>query len=220
MFLNRSLFPITSKLAFIDSGVSDIVDDFIKWQAPLVGKHNNSLIRKELNLDFENTLKSLCPLNTVEKRNFLFIPTKPNWTLFLDNGHTGTDRTIPEVLSKHLNTNSIYVCYDNTTVETLFEFYSNGNIVRFIGTIKENNWKFFQIGNPFDFEDLSEFKKRIVKDRFNYVLLKKYLLHFKIDTESSNFFYLDKTILIQKVGLKFEQTKELTIEEAEQYFKK
>lgn len=57
---------------------------------------------------------------------------------------------------------------------TMFTYYK-GNKERVIYSIRENKWVFYQEGEPLDFEDINNYKKRKISERFNSSILHKYL---------------------------------------------
>ena len=214
--LNENLYPITSRFAFIQTNINDVVEEFLNWKTPLVAAHNNSFVKLLPAKDLKSTLLSLCPLTVVELRRFLFIPTKNNWTMILDSSHMGTDRTIPEVLSEFLHAHMIYVAigpYGN-----LFEMYNSGNLVRFIGVAKEGKWKFYDEGIRQDFEKTEFYTKRIIKERLTSAMIVEYLRHFEIDL-SDNSLDAYSAILVSKKGPMFNATKELSLIEAQNFFR-
>jgi hypothetical protein len=224
MLLNNSLFPITSQIAFLKADLQEVKNEFLKWQNPLVDKFDNHFDFKTLNLSIEDTLKSLLPLTIAERRRYILIPTLNNWVCLIDNGHTGTDRTVPEVLGKRLNCKTIFAIYDFQTEDTLLDIFdaktSNFDLIRSISAINENGWKFEQYGNIQDFENIEYYKSRQIKKRFNYNILQEYLEKIGINISDINFYKPHDTILIEKQGKMFDSTKELSLVEAQLYFKK
>ena len=221
--LFERLKPITSKVAFIKADINQIVEKFLEWQSPLIAEHKNSFERTSINHTLENALLRLCPLTTVELRKYLFIPTNSPWVAFFDNGHMGTDRTAPEVLSKMLNTECVYVVCDADTGETLLDIYGKNSsaetdLIRSIAVIKEGGWKFYQYGTPLPFEDLEKYKARLIKNRFNLSMLNDYLKKFSIDIFNETFYCPDTAMLLSKSGPKFEATVELTLQQAQRFF--
>lgn len=217
---NANLYPITSAIAFINETPELIVNELIKWQTPLIEKYKNSLSTVQINEDFTNTLLSLCPLTTAERRKYLLIPINSEWTAFFDNGHTGTDRTAPKVLGRKLNKSTIYVSSSKSLEENTFEYYgikdNEYQLIRSIAVIKESKWEFHQYGKMFDFENTDTYKSRIIKSRFTNEILVHYLNHLGISLNNLNY---NNSILVSKVGPKFEQTKELSLEEAQNFFR-
>lgn len=221
---NNELHPITSSIAFIQKDIKTVVNEFIKWQEPLINKHNNSFKTNVINNDLRNTLLDLCPLTTIERRRYLFIPTKSEWTAFFDNGHTGTDRTAPEVLGKKLNAKVIYISFNQLSEENVFEYYNlkddNYDLIRSISVIKESKWEFHQYGDYLPFENIDKYKLKPIKERFTINLLNDYLKQFNINIFDENFYDTEKeSILLNKIGQKFNDTKELDLNQAQTFFK-
>ena len=220
---NNNLYPITSHFAFIKANIDDIKNRFIEWQNPLVSEANNKLQIKHLKLNLKDTLLSLCPLTSVEKRRYLLIPTSSEWVCFLDNGHTGTDRTAPEVISKSLNCESAFIVYDDFTKSTLLDVFKivNGNVdlVRSIYAIKDSKWEFEIYGDIQDFENPEYYKARQIKDRFNMNILNEYLEKLDIHVFDENFYNSTESIFFEKKGKMFDLTQELSLKQAQNFFK-
>jgi hypothetical protein len=221
--LFKELSPITTKIAFICGDINIIVKTFLEWQTPLISAHNNSFKKTILTTDLKSTLMELCPLTTGEKRRYLFIQTTNNWVAFFDNGHTGTDRSAPEVLSKKLKSKHIYISYNFDTKEVLFDYYdligNNFDLIRSIATIKEGKWIFHQYGTPLLFEKTEYYKSKQIKNRFNIEILLAYLTEFDINVFNENYYAPKKgAILLNKQGPKFNTTKTLQLNEAQDFF--
>jgi hypothetical protein len=215
--------PITTKVAYIKGDINQIIEKFLEWQSPLAAEHKNSFEKIQVTNTLEKILLELCPLTTAERRKYLFIPTQSQWVAFFDNGHTGTDRTLPEVLSQLLNTDCIYVVCDIDTEETVIDIFgaSNNNetnLVRSIAVIKESGWKFYQYGTPLHFEKQELYQARVIKNRFNRTILIEYLNQIGIDIYNETFYNSKKAVLLSKHGPKFENTKELTLQQAQVFF--
>ncbi len=217
---NGKIKPITTRMACIKGDINYMINKFVEWQLPLIVEHKNTFNKALLN---ENVLLQLCPLTTTERRKYLFIPTQSPWIAFFDNGHTGTDRTIPEVLSKILNTECIYVGFDVDTGETVLDIFGPTNndatdLVRSIAVIKESGWKFYQYGQPLPFERQEMYKERIIKNRFNHTVLTGYLKQMEIAIYNEAFYDSQRAVLLTKHGPKFENTRELSLKQAQAFF--
>ncbi len=225
MLLNNKLYPITSQMAFLKANIEDVKTEFLKWQNPLVEKFDNHFDFKEINQTLNKVLETLLPLTTSERRRYILIPTKNDWVCLLDNGHIGTDRTVPEILGKRLKCRTIFSVYDYQTENTLLDIFdtkekdSNFDLIRSISSINENGWEFEQYGNVQNFENTEYYKLRQIKKRFNFNILKEYLLKIGIDAFNDEFYNSKKSILIEKKGQMFNTTKELSLEEARTFFK-
>jgi len=221
---NDELHPISSTIAFIENDINTITSELIAWQNPLINKFNNTLQSKVINEDLKKTMLSLCPLTTIEKRRYLLIPTKSKWTAFFDNGHMGTDRTAPEVLGEKLNSKVIYISFDTIEEENVFDYYDlidgDYGLKRAISVTKESKWEFNQYGNALSFEDIEKYKLRTIKERFTIDMLNNYLKEFSIDIFNEDFYNtLDGSMLINKIGPKFKDTRELSLQDTKEFFK-
>src|SRR5262245_28318856 len=85
------LAPITNTIGFIRCDCSRAAQAFFDWQEGIQTKRGVSLIEGKIHGDFESAIRRLLPLTSVERRRYLFVPTRSAWTAFLDNGHQGTD---------------------------------------------------------------------------------------------------------------------------------
>lgn len=219
--LFNELYPITSKSAFIEGDINNLVDIFIEWQNPLIQKNKNSFQISTIKGSLSEALKKLVPLTTGERRRYLFIPTQNQWVAYFDNGHTGTDRTAPTVLGQKSNSKNIYFSFDNNTEETTFELYdklqNEIKLIRSIAVLKESKWEFDQYGSPLPFEKTENYSTRQIKKRFNIDLLTEYMKSLEIDAFNQNY-YQNDAILIEKVGPIFPSTKQLSLEEAQNFF--
>lgn len=221
---NNELYPITSTVAFIQADLDSIVKEFISWQTPLIANHNNTFETITIKEDLKDTLLSLCPLTTTERRRYLFIPTKNNWVAFFDNGHIGTDRTAPEILGQKLKSKVIYASLNNTTEENTFEYYDmlhdEFELIRSVAVIKESKWEFHQYGKPLTFEHPENYTIKPIKKRFTSEILLEYLNYLGIQADDENFYDTKKgAILLNKKGPKFENTKELDLNAAKSFFR-
>ena len=224
VLFDDKLRPITTKIAYIKADINLIIKEFVNWQTPLISEFNNTFSILKIKDDFKKTLLHLCPLTTAERRRYLFLPTQSEWVAFFDNGHTGTDRTVPEVISKNLKAECVYISYDSTTEETLFDYYkeidnNEVDLFRSIAIIKEGGWKFYQYGNPLSFEKQENYKIRQIKSRFNLKILSEYLKKLNINAFDESYYNTStEAILLDKQGSKFENTKELTLQQAQSFF--
>ena len=224
VLFDDKLRPITTKIAYLKTDIDLIIENFTNWQIPLIAKHDNTFSKHTIVSNLKKTLLHLCPLTTAERRRYLFVPTQSKWVAFFDNGHTGTDRTIPEVLSKNLNAECVYFSYDPNTEETLFDYFKKVDnneidLSRSIATINDGGWKFHQYGTPLLFEKQENYKIRQIKSRFNLNLLSEYLKNLGINAFEENYYNTSKgSILLDKHGRKFDNTKDLTLEQAQDFF--
>jgi hypothetical protein len=213
---NHKLSPITQSMAFLRGDLNKIVHEFIAWQTELVAANNNVLVKKKLSSDLFSMFMALCPLTSGECRRYLFVPTKGEWVLFLDNGHLGTDRSAPYVLGELLSVDLVYATHEPISETTMFEYCGvrdgGFDTIRAISVSKEGKWGFEQYGNPLPFEQLGRYKERQIKKRFDLPLLAGYLKHLGIEAFDEKF-YQTNAVLVEKSGPLYEQTREFSIEQ-------
>jgi hypothetical protein len=118
------------------------------------------------------------------------IETKQNSSIeaFFFNSSTKPDKTImiasPEdgwynlgsKISKQLPCGRYYflLCDESVPEPMNFFRYTNGNIERSVYSMKEGKWIFYQQGEALSFEDLSNYKQRMIKKRVTRQILIDY----------------------------------------------
>jgi len=206
------------KIAFIKADISDVQNELVNWQTPLVKKHNNSLSLERINGNFNSAYEKLFPLTTVEIRRYIILPTMSQWVGIMDNSSIGTDRTCPFVLAERLKTEHIFMFYNKISEECLidyFDFIENElTLIRTVGVTKENGWKFHQYGKPLGFEQTENYSNKVVKSRFKFNQLDLFLQYFGINAFKENYYMPENSaVLIKKAGPLFPATREIAFEE-------
>lgn len=213
--------PITKEIEFIECDAKTAADAFQEWQTPIQSARGVRLNRRELAGDFPAKLECLLPLTSHEARRILFLPTRSNWTAYLDSGWRGTDASAVRFLSKTIGCRGIRaVCAPDTMRKTptgelgrygatILEVYAADasgcsflNVQRSIFAANDGGrWKFGANGQPFAFEDLERYTARQIRDRFTPEMLDEYLRHFGIDFFSPDFYDVAQpAYLISKEG--------------------
>jgi hypothetical protein len=208
------LAPITDTIGFLRCEPEDAASYFVDWQTEIQIKRGVSVKSNRLSGDIIADMRKLLPLNNVEKRRFLFIPTRSNWTAFLDNGRQGTD-TFPVMsyLAGKMSCAAVsetYVPegYNTRYAATLFEMYGPEkteflNIVRSVGAGFDGaKWSFSATGEVQPFEDVQQYSNRVIKKRFTGEMLKEYLNHLEIAAFDESFYCPngEPAILVEKFG--------------------
>ena len=124
----------------------------------------------------------------------------PNIVFFMSNMSDGF-MTLCRQLRKSLHCESIEcrLCKnDNPFPLNEFCYTNPTGEVRYIRSMKEDKWSFFEMGKPLSFEDLSLYKKRLHKDKMNIDIIFRYLKEMGIYFET-----IDKKI---KECYSFERT--------------
>ena len=198
----------TSKLDvyFIKAAINKIRDTLLSWQRPLIKKQNNNTLSAEnINGDINSAWQQLLPLTAGEIRRYLLVPTNSEWVALLDNSSSGTDGTCPYVVAQRLKAKMIRVSCDKNTSENLVDYAAvvkdRYQPVRSVGVIKEDGWEFVQYGKPFLFEETKKYRNDVIKSRFTFSQLHRFLKHFGIDAFNDKFYMpLGTAILIKKIG--------------------
>ncbi len=201
-------------MGFVKADITKINEVLIKWQTPLVARNSNSIVSEEIIGDFNSAYEKLLPLTSGEIRRYLLIPTTSDWVGIMDNSWLGTDRTCPSVLAKLLKTQHIFMICSPASEEFLVNYdrfiVDSLVIIRSVGVMKENGWKFQQFGTPLNFEQIEKYKNRVIKSRFTFDQLNEFLHHFKINAFDPKFYMpQNSALLISKRGPYFPATKEI-----------
>ncbi|WP_429402461.1 hypothetical protein [Paraburkholderia sp. MM5482-R1] len=102
-------------------------------------------------------------------------------------------------LSKSIRGN-IYIfhfdCSGSSDMFNGFSLLADGINVRTVYAMKDPKWKFFENGDSLWFEDRECYKKRIISERVNKPILKKYCNSLNLNVEDDNFWRLDGESLL------------------------
>lgn len=130
------------------------------------------------------------PIGTNHPRKFILWEPKEKLgtTIFLSNLSDGWN-TLSYILSRKFNIELIEIAtsnYEDKNPMYLFH-YMKGETERIVRVMVDEKWQFYQAGTPFSFEDQESYKKRIIKQRFNYTMIRDYLLNFGWNIDSDKF---------------------------------
>lgn len=212
--LGGKFAPITNTIGFIQCECTRISQDFFDWQQGIQAKRGVSLIKTEIHGGLESAIQKLLPLTSVERRRYLFLPTRSQWTAFLDNGHQGTDVFAPlSYLAKILSCEAVRATYAREVLgkrypAVILEMYGPNrsvflNYVRSIGVGYDGKkWTFVSSGEVQPFELVDQYTNRSVKDRFTPEMLDRYLKVLGIDAFDPAFYRPNDqpALLIEKTG--------------------
>ena len=226
------LTPITSEIGFLEIGVIDSATTFAAWMGKLEKERGGLLRQESVSSDLETTIRRLLPLTNVDTRRWLFIPTKGPWTVYLNNGHTGSDNSSLSHLARLCKCRAVRAaaiahtfCRKTKTGQfgaTIFELYGNTmadghNSLRGISaTHDEYKWSFHADGAPLPFEDVSRYEKRAIAERFPKDLLRDYLRNLDIDMFSDDFYASEKgAVLFERTSTQYRSVQEYSLNEAQ-----
>lgn len=191
-----------SDIAFINGSFDHVLDTYAKWKKRVLhdGRH---LVYEERDEDLMDSLNTLYPLSSLEQRKSIIIETQSDWIAIFGNGYMSSDlHGIVSYASLTMRTSGINIGFtDDSGVKNKAPFgscqwefikYNGKGLIereRVISLINEGtSWKFFQRGEPFEFENQSNYQKSPKKNRFNLEMLESYLSHFDIHVFSEEFY--------------------------------
>jgi len=90
---------------------------------------------------------------------------------------------------------------ENENLINSFTFWNNGKNQRVVYTIKDPKWLFYEQGNPLWFENVENYKKRLIRDRLNFEILVSYCEKIGIYILNKNFFASeDNAIYLEQIN--------------------
>lgn len=222
--LKNKYQPLTTTIYFLETELKSAVKTFLEWQEPLAINHERTLETDMLIGDFAHNLIKLLPISTIEIRKYLFQATHGDWVAFVDNSILGTDGSAPSVLSDILNCRMLRMtCSDNGNIFEYKNPIAKNELdkLRTISVTKESGWGFHTYGELLPFEKPEYYKAKKIKDRLNKEILEEYFLNFNIQLFNETFYNNSgdvSAILIRKEGPLYKNAKQLTLEQAQNYF--
>lgn len=206
--------PITDTIGFIRCGPAQVADFFVEWQRPIQERRGVSFSSRSITGSLEAKISHLIPLTSVERRRYIFVPTRSNWTAFLDNGHQGTDAFSPlSYMADKLRCEAVRVTYTPGTrgssdLAVIWELYGphiveSSNTIRAVFVADDGNGLIFsQSGKVQAYEYAEKYSNRLKRDRFTPQMLDLYLRALGIEAFDENFYQPDDqaAILVEKSG--------------------
>jgi len=226
--------PITSEIGFLESNPFSCAEAFVSWQTPIHSRRGVSLITSCVGNQIPSLFTSLLPLTSIERRRYLFAPTRSKWTAYFDNGWAGGDpaSTISYLAGQMKCRGVRAVCIPHTIKSdansnrgrygaVILEVY-NGTDSKEHGADRSiyvsndgGRWVFGANGKQLEFENVETYKARAVRDRFTPDLFSQYLKALGIDVFSDSFYLApEKAFIVSKVGPAVEGSKEYSLEQA------
>jgi hypothetical protein len=211
---SRKFAPITDTIGFLRCDSDRVAKAFLDWQSGIQNKRGVALVESKIQGELESEIRRLLPLTSVERRRYLFIPTRSNWTAFFDNGHQGTDAfSHISYLAEKLACEGIRVTFisDSQSEQypaTILEIFGPNktdflNRVRSISVAFDGRrWVFSAEGAVQPFEDIQRYTDRVMKNRFTSEMLEAYLEHLEIEAFDERFYGPngEAAIFVEKVG--------------------
>lgn len=209
--LLSQLAPITDTIGFLECPADEAANAFLDWQRGIQAARGVRVTASVVSGPLHEALRSLLPLTSVERRRFLFAPTKSLWTAFFDNGHRGTDAFAPvSFLAQRIGCRGIRATQVRETPTahgaTILEIYGPRptdwlNYIRSVAAAgNDGKWTFHASGEVQPFEQPERYKARLAKDRFTADLLASYLEAMGLAALDENFYLPGEATLIEKTG--------------------
>ncbi len=186
--LDNRFAPVTWEIGFLETTAENAAHAFLEWESPVQAERGVRVERRQVEGCLSELLCALAPLTSVERRRFLFLPTKSGWTAFFDNGWQGTDVFPPmSYLAQHLRCRGLRAVavpdearFGPSRGAVIMEIYGPKetdflNYERSLSVAIDNGWTFDEGGTPLPFEDTARYRSRRIRDRFTVEMLDTYL---------------------------------------------
>jgi len=232
--------PITDFMGFIQCEVNQLVKEFIDWNNEIIEqfKYEDKIVKTTVTGSLNEILLSLFPLISGSSNRFLFIPTKINWTVLLDNNYRGTDKSKIGYLAERVGCMSIFIgARRHTFVKgkkrgkprsgqpgvRIISVYGPEqtqwlNLIRHISLYHDvGKWVFETFGEPLPFENVDAYKNKQKEDRFTIEMIDQYSAEFGLRPFDEDFYISPQAQLVEITGypnnesemLKFNSLKEV-----------
>ncbi len=215
LLLAGRLAPITSEIGFLEAPSESVAAAFASWHDAVAPPGVRYACRRPRAQSLEALLRQLCPLVTVERTKYLFLPTQSErWTAYFDNGANGGDpATVMSVLAERMGCNGVRVCVQQDTIEkggafgaTIFELYGPAqtnflNHVRGISVANDGGrWTFDTNGEVQPFERTDQYQARRIRDRFTPAMLGEYCAAMGIVVFAESFYRVEGAVVVERQG--------------------
>jgi hypothetical protein len=187
---------------------------FVEWQEGIQAERGVSLAKRQVCDELQSAVRQLLPLTSVERRRYLFIPTRSNWTAFLDNGHQGTDVfSTLSFLAEKLHCNAMRATYvpegrRKQFPAAIFELYGPDrtdflNYTRSVAVSYDGaKWAFSSSGEVQSFEHVVRHSSQKIRDRFTPEMLLEYTKALSVRMYDEDYYAADGecAYLVEKSG--------------------
>jgi hypothetical protein len=161
------------------------VEAFCAWQRPIQAARGVQVTCRTVSGSLDALLEQLLPLTIVEERRFLVLPTHAPWTAFFGNAYRGADvASVMRILAEDLQCQTVRLVASSGT-------RSYGALILEVWTpnpqggppgsrsiaLADDGGKirFEAFGEPLDFEDTQQYQHEVVRSRFSFEALRRYL---------------------------------------------
>jgi hypothetical protein len=210
--LEEAFAPTTSTVGFLHAALSKSTDALCQWRKSL---HGEQAVRvHNFRESLPEVLRRLSPLTGGSRPRELLVATQNSeWTAYFDCGLTGTDaESAIGYLSQKLGCEGLYVTTIPHTIEGAYEqpgrygavklviFGPRGasplGYVRIVSVVHDGRrWVFDEDGDPQPFENLTRYRARRVRDRFDSETLAQYCAKLGLHPFVEDFYVPSATLI-------------------------
>ena len=216
-------------MGYLETSAEVAAEAFVEWQRSLSTNMGASFSIGEVDGPLSAILEAALPITSPSSR-FLFIPTGSAWTAFTQNSFQGADTGPIAILAEDLGIRTVRIATvpDTDRVEgarprgrygaCIFELYGgevrdNSNNERTVSLMDEGGtWSFHTSGSPLPFEDTKRYRRRRVRERFDFDLLDEYLQQLGIWAFDEGF-YRSPGVLVERHSDRGDNIEELALED-------
>jgi hypothetical protein len=229
--LDNRFAPVTFKWGFIESPFAQFSEAFTRWQDQLDAKFGTRTERKNFPAPLSESLLALEPLTTPLDR-YLLTETRSGWSAIFANGLRTNDvyspvSYLPTVLGcRGLEIASVpdrSDCADKDGLQIYgavkFALYGPNktdwlNRIRSISVTNDvTGWEFVAQGEVQPYEQIENYRKRKIVDRFTPEMLESYCVALGIDLFNPGF-YGEQSLLVHTTKRAATQGPIMSISEA------
>lgn len=207
ILLNEDLYPFSFSIGFLEISLPELNSGFLRWKENI----RQSVQSEPADRPFVANFSRLEPLTT-QPKTYLFYSCASGWIAYVNNGARGPD-VMPLVchLSQQFRCRAVIAtCIPHTLKNDAdtrkgvfgavqFELYSSHptdflNMERSVGVAYESRWRFDQAGKVQPFEEVDNYSKRIVTEKFTVDMLRRYCEALGIKVDERDFYVGPGTI--------------------------
>jgi hypothetical protein len=204
--LNNDFAPVTFRFGFVETSFPSLCAAFEQWHGKTDAKFGLKTEFRMIVAPLATALLSLDPLTTPLDR-YLLVETRSNWIAIFANGLRVNDVFSPvSYLPLLLNCRGLEVGHepDRSKSErkdlirmwghTLFALYGPSNTdwlnrIRYLSVSNDvSGWNFSESGEVQPFEELDEYAKKRIKERFTIEMLERYCRALGIELNQVDFY--------------------------------
>jgi hypothetical protein len=200
MLARKDLLPLTKEFGLIRAPLDQVVPAFVDW----IRRHTlASTHTRQLTGDVKAAILALLPITTPVSTRHLWLSSRSDWSVYMDNGRLGTNASnVAPVLSSLCRTTAVRAHAseqergpDGRIMRyggAIFEMYDLGKPTRTIFSVNDGGrWRFGESGKALPFEEPERYASRAVRERFTHEMLGRYMGHLGADVLDDSWLVCD-----------------------------